>query len=86
MFKSLINGFAAFWQIINSPDNDGAVVGLSIGFLGLCIAHLVVFFNNRARLRDKDAEINRLVESRNRLEERLLRLQGVSRRTTKKKK
>lgn len=71
------------WAILNGPNNQPIIVALVLGWFSLILSQIGTFFTYRARLKDKDGEINRLVEERNKLQDYLLRNKGMQRLTTK---
>ena len=83
----MLNGFIdickRIWDIFNKPGNSEIVVALIVGWIGLFISHFKTWWSYRARLKDKDKEIEGLVVERNKLQDFILQELGSKRLTTK---
>lgn len=84
MFKGLINGLAAFWGVLNGPDNDPIIVGLLFGWLALVVAQVSMWRSYRAVLKAKDDRIEDLVETRNTFQDLALKQHGLKRKSSSK--
>lgn len=83
MVGTAIDYAKCIWGIFNGPNNQPIIIALILGGFALFSSHVFMFFSYRARLNDKDAEIKRLVDERNKLQDYLLKQKGTQRLTTK---
>lgn len=64
MFEAISGLIKAFFVLMQKGD-FGLMAGLLFAVLTLSFSHLVIFLNYKGRLKDKDREIARLVDERN---------------------
>lgn len=83
MLGAVLGTIKKIWDILNAPNNDPIIVSLVIGWGAFLFSFLMVWLSYRARLIDKDKEINRLVDERNKWQEFFFEERGAKRLTTK---
>jgi len=83
VLKAIIEIIKNLWRILNSPNNDPVVLGLIIAVFALLISSIRGFFNCKALLREKDKRIEDLVKERDKLQDYLLKIKGVQRKSSK---